>query len=103
MAFDVNQALLMMKQRKDMLTGIYQRDDYMLLRIKAAVNELKRKGIHLTDSVDDLMLVVDMAVWQYNNRDHAGSVPDWLRVRRRERWLQDRAIHEKTAEGAETE
>lgn len=29
MAFDVNQALLMMKQRKDMLTGINQRDDYM--------------------------------------------------------------------------
>lgn len=92
MAFDVNQALLMMKQRKDMLTGINQRDDYMTARIKATVAELGRKGIHLTDSVDDLMLVVDMAVWQYNNRDQTGAEPEWLRHRIRERWLSDRAL-----------
>lgn len=92
MAFDYNQALLMMKQRKDMLTGIHQRDDYMLLRIKAAVNELQRKGIRLTDSVDDLMLVVDMSVWQYNNRDQTGAEPEWLRHRIRERWLSDRSL-----------
>lgn len=92
MAFDVNQALLLMKQRKDMLTGITQRDDYMTMRIKAVVAELERKGVHLTDSIDDLMLVVDMAVWQYNNRDQTGAEPEWLRHRIRERWLSDRSL-----------
>ena len=92
MAFDVNQALLLMKQRKDMLTGITQRDDYMTARIRAACAELERKGIHLTDSVDDLMLVVDMAVWQYNNRDQTGAEPEWLRHMIRERWLSDRSL-----------
>lgn len=92
MAFDVNQALLLMKQRKDMLTGIHQRDDYMTARIKAVVAELGRKGIRLTDSVDDLMLVVDMAVWQYNNRDQSGAEPEWLRYRIRVRWLSDRSL-----------
>lgn len=92
MAFDYNQALLLVKQRKDMLTGIHQRDDYMLLRIKAAVKELQRTGIHLTDSVDDLLLVVDMTVWQYNNRDQSGAMPEWLKQRRRERWLSDRNL-----------
>lgn len=91
MAFDHNQALKLMKQRKDMLPGLTQRDEYMTARIKAVCAELKRKGIHLTDSVDDLMLVVDMAVWQYNNRDQSGAEPEWLRCRIRERWLSDRS------------
>ena len=93
MAFNVEQALLSMKQRKDMMTGITQRDDYMTMRIKAVVAELERKGIHLTDSIDDLMLVVDMAVWQYNNRDQSGAEPEWLRHRIRERWLSDASLH----------
>ena len=29
-------------------------------------------------------------VWQYQNRDSAGSMPDWLRLRRRERWLREK-------------
>lgn len=95
MAFDVNVALLLVKQRKDMLTGINQRDDYMMMRIKAVVSELERTGIHLTDSIDDLLLVVDMAVWQYNNRDQSGAEPEWLRQRRRERWLADRSRNPK--------
>ena len=35
----------------------------------------------------DLMLVVDSAVWAYQNRDKPGGMPDWLRLRRRERWI----------------
>ena len=40
------------------------------------------------------MLCVDYVVWQYQNRDAAGAMPDWLRLRRRERWLQQRAGEE---------
>ena len=35
------------------------------------------------------MLVVDVAVWQYSNRDSAAGMPPWLRLRRRERWLRE--------------
>lgn len=62
-------------------------DAYLAARITAAVEQLEGIGITLTDSTDDLMLVTDMAVWQYQNRDNPGAMPDWLRLRRRERWL----------------
>ena len=57
-------------------------------RIEAAAEELKRTGITLTDSADDLMLLVDFTVWKYQNRDKAAGMPEWLRLARRERWLQ---------------
>lgn len=94
MSINVETALLMVKQRKDMLTGIHQRDDYYTDRIKAVIGELDSKGIHLVDDTADLMLVVDMTVWQINNRDQPGSMPEWLSQARRERWLNDRRINE---------
>lgn len=100
MAFDVLSAVRLFKTRKDMLQGLNPRDDYITARIKAVCSELESTGIHLVNSPEDTMLVVDMAVWQYNNRDHAGGMPEWLRLRRRERWLNDRAINERAAEEA---
>lgn len=93
MPIDIQMAVLMVKQRKDMLTGIHQRDDYITARVKSTVSELESSGIHLVDTPDDQMLVVDMTVWQYNNRDQGGAMPEWLRLRRRERWMKDRAIN----------
>lgn len=93
MPIDIQMAVLMVKQRKDMLTGIHQRDDYITARVKSTVSELESSGIHLVDTPDDLMLVVDMTVWQYNNRDQGGTMPEWLRLRRRERWMKDRKIN----------
>ena len=52
--------------------------------------ELEGTGISLTCSADDMMLLVDYTVWQYQNRDSAGAMPDWLRLRRRERWLREK-------------
>lgn len=66
-------------------------DAYLAARITAAVEQLEGIGITLTDSTDDLMLVTDLAVWQYQNRDSPGAMPDWLRLRRRERWLNNHA------------
>ncbi len=62
-------------------------DTYLVQRVQAAVEELTRIGIKLNDSADDLMLVVDYTVWQYQNRDTPGAMPEWLRLRRRERWI----------------
>lgn len=98
MPIDIQTAVLMVKQRKDMLTGIHQRDEYITARVKSVIAELESAGIHLVDTPDDLMLVVDEAVWQYNNRDQGGAVPDWLRMRRRERWMKDRKINDDFSE-----
>lgn len=65
-------------------------DSYLANRIRAAVTDLEKTGITLTDSVADLMLVVDYTCWAYANRDANTGMPDWLRLRRRERWLQER-------------
>lgn len=98
MAINIETAIAMVKQRKDMMPGISKRDEYISARVKSVVNELESKGIHLVDNEADLMMVVDEAVWQYNNRDQSGAVPEWLRLRRRERWLNDRAINQKYAD-----
>jgi hypothetical protein len=87
MAGTTNTALSLVKQRLNRLAADTSLDDYFTQRIAAAEAELAGVGISLTDSADDLMLLVDYTVWQYQNRDSAGSMPDWLRLRRRERWL----------------
>ena len=87
MAGTTNTALSLVKQRLNRLAADTSLDEYFTQRIAAAEAELAGVGISLTDSADDLMLLVDYTVWQYQNRDSAGSMPDWLRLRRRERWL----------------
>ena len=80
-------ALGLVKSRLNRMAADTSLDDYFRQRIAAAAAELEGTGISLTGSPDDLMLVVDYTVWQYQNRDSAGSMPEWLRLRRRERWL----------------
>ena len=80
-------ALSLVKARLNMLPEYTVLDDYLTQRVQAAVQELARIGIALRDTDDDLMLVVDYTVWQYQNRDAPGSMPEWLRLRRRERWI----------------
>lgn len=94
MALSVERAVSLFKSRRDMMQGISPRDEYIETRVRATMRELADRGIHLVDTDADLMLVVDMAVWQYNNRDNPGSMPDWLRLARRERWLNDKAINQ---------
>lgn len=88
-AINSAQALGLFKIRLDRLASDTSRDDYFQARIEAAAEEIEQTGIVLTDSTADLMLVVDCAVWQYQNRDQPGAMPDWLRLRRRERWLNE--------------
>lgn len=97
MAIDVQRAVELMKQRKNMLPGITQLDDYMTARVEAAIGTLEAHGIHLVNTPADLMFVVDVAVWEYNNRDSSGAEPEWLRAAKNERWANDRSINEKYA------
>ena len=81
-------ALSLVKTRLNRLPWDTSLDDMLLKRIDSAEQQLIAIGINLTDSTRDLMLVVDYAVWQYQNRDKPGNMPQWLRVARFERWLE---------------
>jgi len=89
MAYDQTTTLALVKARLNRLASDTTLDDYLTKRIEAAVAELARSGIVLDSTKpDDLMFCADYVVWQYQNRDASGAMPDWLRLRRRERWLQ---------------
>lgn len=87
MAVDTSQALSLVKARLNRLASDTSLDTYFTARINGAIGELEGTGISLTSSAEDLMLVVDYTVWAYQNRDSAAGMPDWLRLRRRERWV----------------
>lgn len=104
MAVNTDAALEMVKARLNRLPGDTRLDEYFTQRIKAAIGDLEGTGIHLTESARDLMLLVDYTVWSYQNRDKPGSMPDWLRLARRERWLQEKTVTaDSETEGAETD
>lgn len=84
---DLFMALELVKTRLNRMNVDARTEEYIQERIKAAVEELKGNGITLTDSSDDLMLLVDYTVWSYQNRDKPGAMPEWLRLKRRERFL----------------
>lgn len=64
-------------------------DAYLLARLDAETGRFADNGIVLTDTTDDIMLLVDMAAWAYSNREQPGHMPEWLRLARRERWLKE--------------
>lgn len=64
-------------------------DEYLENRLTAEAEMLAGNGIALTDTMQDIMLLVDLTAWRHNNRDKAGTMPEWLRLARRERWLKE--------------
>ncbi len=87
--------LSIVKARLNRLASDTTLDPYLASRIEAAESELEGTGIHLVDNdTEDQVLLADLVVWQYNNRDKPGGMPDWLRLKRRERWLRDQAKNE---------
>ena len=91
MAVDTTTALSLVKARLNRLDSDTSLDTYFQARISAVIADLTATGIVLNSSQQDLLLVVDMAVWDYQNRDNGSGMPDWLRLKRRERWLQQHA------------
>ena len=90
-AVNESTALELVKARLNRLPGDTSLDSYLQSRVYAAMEYLEGIGIQLTESQEDLMLVVDLAVWQYQNRDKPGAMPEWLRLQRRERWIRTEA------------
>ena len=84
----ISLALPLVKTRINRLASDTSLDGYLTSMITGVMQQMAKIGITLdAESTDDLFLLVDWAVWQYGNRDKAGGVPEWLRLRRRERWL----------------
>lgn len=88
MALDTATALTLVKARLNRLAGDTSLDDYFTARITGAAQELAGVGVTV-DTTDpaQLMFLVDYTVWQYQCRDESGAMPEWLRLRRRELWL----------------
>ena len=81
-------ALAIVKTRLNRLQGDTSLDETALQpRLDGAVLTLKKNGIELTDTMDDIVLLADYVVDRYQNRDHPGEMPQWLRLLRRERFL----------------
>nr|DAM22065.1 MAG TPA: Head Tail Connector Protein [Caudoviricetes sp.] len=92
---DKTTVLSLVKSRLNRLQSDTSMDDYLLVLIDAAEEELKRTGITIREeSADDAFLLTNLAVWRYQNRDSAGAMPPWLAQYRRERWLAERTVHE---------
>lgn len=81
------QALSLMKTRLNRPPGETALDDYFLSRLEAARLDYETQKIILGDSINDVLMLVDKAVYDYQNRDKQQGEPEWLRERRKGRWI----------------
>ena len=65
-------------------------DAYLTERIGAVIGELADTGIYLRNTPRDIVFAAYMVCWKYSNREKREAMPDWLRLKRRERWLAQR-------------
>lgn len=103
MSFSENQYQLTLKILKDKL-GIRSdvRDEYLLYRIKAIVNELEEeKGIQLDgENPDHFMFVVDYAYLKYVEADPNRDEHNLQHLRRTIQWkLHNMMIHKSGTDG----
>lgn len=93
--------LMLVKDRLDRTPGNTTRDTPLMHRIEGAIALLERKGIRFTRgddgkiteiTADDQMLIVDLTVWLWQNRDKGEDDPKWLRRRLSERWMSERRV-----------
>lgn len=96
--YDQEIILSLVKTRLNRLPSDTTLDNYLSTLITASQGELERTGITIRqDSADDAMLLVNLAVWRYQNRDSASAMPPWLAQYRRERWLAERTVDDNDA------
>ena len=69
-----------------------KRDVYFLRLLKSAESEIKRRGIPIDLEVnEDLLLVVDFALWRYRNRTSDVPLAKNIKMRIRDRIVKERA------------
>lgn len=81
-------ALPLMKARLNRVQTDTSMDPLFSAVLEAAEAEIsKESGALIEESPDDLMLLVDAAVWNYQSRDKSTGMPEWLRYKRRQRFM----------------
>lgn len=69
-----------------------KRDIYFLRILKAAETEIRGKGISIDlENNEDLLLVVDLALWKYRKRTEDVPLSKNIRQRIRDRIVKERA------------
>lgn len=94
--FDSSVALSLMKARLNRLAADTSLDVLFTNIIAAEAARLTGTGITLDDSPEMTNLVVSYAVDTYQARDRQTGTPEWLRLQRREAWLQQMLKGEET-------
>lgn len=92
MAFNESTALALLMGRMDR-AGVATPaplTEYWMSALRAAAAELTNKGIALQDTVEDCLLVANLAADNLMSRDRTTGRPLWLTLAIRERWLQER-------------
>lgn len=84
---DVSYALLQARMDRGGMPVPEALEEYWQTRLEAAAQELTQMGIHLEDNAKDSSLLADFTAYKLQNRDKADSMPRWLRLEIRERWL----------------
>lgn len=84
---DVAYALLQARMDRGGMPVPEALEEYWKTRMEAAVEELGQMGIHLEDNAKDSALLADFTAYKLQNRDKPGTMPQWLRLELRERWL----------------
>jgi hypothetical protein len=67
------------------------RDEYFISLLDSAAAEIMRRGITLTTSIEDELLIVDYASWSYRKRQEDIPLSKNIQLRIRNRIIQERA------------
>ena len=92
MAYNETTALALLMGRMDRAGVVTPAPltEYWTSALRAAAAELTNKGILLQDTVEDNLLVANLAADNLMSRDRTTGRPLWLTLAIRERWLQER-------------
>ena len=76
---DNSTLMALLKADLDLLTVPKEREAYLTQQIEAAKSMIQREGITLTDTPEDIQLVVMYAAWLYRKRNTGEGMPRMIR------------------------
>lgn len=71
--------MALLKADLDLLSVPKEREAYLTQQIEAAKSMIQREGITLTDTPEDIQLVVMYAAWLYRKRNTGEGMPRMIR------------------------
>lgn len=71
--------MALLKADLDLISVPKEREAYLTQQIEAAKSMIQREGITLTDTPEDIQLVVMYAAWLYRKRNTGEGMPRMIR------------------------